>query len=150
MIIEIGHFALILALATAVVQSVVPLIGARRRDAGMMAVGPLAAVTSLMLVAISFFALTHAYVVSDFSVQNVVENSHSLKPMLYKITGVWGNHEGSMLLWVLILVLFLGAGRAVRRNLPDTLKANVLAVQAWITVAFLLFVVLHLQPVQQG
>jgi cytochrome c-type biogenesis protein CcmF len=127
MIIEIGHFALILALATAVVQSVVPLIGARRRDAGMMAVGPLAAVTSLMLVAISFFALTHAYVVSDFSVQNVVENSHSLKPMLYKITGVWGNHEGSMLLVdphsgavSPRLVALFG------RNLPDTLKANVL------------------------
>jgi hypothetical protein len=68
-----------------------------------MAIGPMAALTSLMLVAISFFALTHAYVVSDFSVVNVVENSHSLKPMLYKITGVWGNHEGSMLLWVLIL-----------------------------------------------
>jgi cytochrome c-type biogenesis protein CcmF len=146
MIIEIGHFALILALATAVVQSVVPLIGARRRDAGMMAVGPLAAVTSLMLVAISFFALTHAYVVSDFSVQNVVENSHSLKPMLYKVTGVWGNHEGSMLLWVLILVLFSALVALFGRNLPDTLKANVLAVQAWITVAFLLFVVLTSNP----
>jgi cytochrome c-type biogenesis protein CcmF len=146
MIIEIGHFALILALATAVVQSVVPLIGARRRDAGMMAVGPLAAVTSLMLVAISFFALTHAYVVSDFSVQNVVENSHSLKPMLYKVTGVWGNHEGSMLLWVLILVLFSALVALFGRNLPDTLKANVLAVQAWITVAFLLFIVLTSNP----
>jgi hypothetical protein len=146
MIIEIGHFALILALATAVVQSVVPLVGARRRDAGMMAVGPLAAVTSLMLVAISFFALTHAYVVSDFSVQNVVENSHSLKPMLYKVTGVWGNHEGSMLLWVLILVLFSALVALFGRNLPDTLKANVLAVQAWITVAFLLFVVLTSNP----
>ncbi len=146
MIIEIGHFALILALATAIVQSVVPLIGARRRDAGMMAVGPQAAVTSLMLVAISFFALTHAYVVSDFSVQNVVENSHSLKPMLYKITGVWGNHEGSMLLWVLILVLFSALVALFGRNLPDTLKANVLAVQAWVTVAFLLFVVLTSNP----
>ena len=70
-----------------------------------MAVGPMAAVTSLMLIAISFAALTNAYVTSDFSVQNVVENSHSLKPMIYKITGVWGNHEGSMLLWVLILAL---------------------------------------------
>jgi cytochrome c-type biogenesis protein CcmF len=146
MIIEIGHFALILALATAIVQSVVPLIGARRRDAGMMAVGPQAAVTSLMLVAISFFALTHAFVVSDFSVQNVVENSHSLKPMLYKVTGVWGNHEGSMLLWVLILVLFSALVALFGRNLPDTLKANVLAVQAWVTVAFLLFVVLTSNP----
>jgi cytochrome c-type biogenesis protein CcmF len=146
MIIEIGHFALILALATAVVQSVVPLIGARRRDAGMMAVGPLAAVTSLMLVAISFFALTYAYVVSDFSVVNVVMNSHSEKPLLFKITGVWGNHEGSMLLWVLILAIF-GAGIAFfGGNLPRTLKANVLSVQAWVTVAFLLFIVLTSNP----
>lgn len=146
MITEIGHFALILALATAIVQSVVPLIGAQRRDAGLMAIGPMAAVTSLMLVALSFFALTHAYVTSDFSVQNVVENSHSLKPMLYKITGVWGNHEGSMLLWILILVLFSGLVALFGRNLPDTLKANVLAVQGWITVAFLLFVLLTSNP----
>jgi cytochrome c-type biogenesis protein CcmF len=119
MIIEIGHFALILALATAVVQSVVPLIGARRRDAGMMAVGPLAAVTSLMLVAISFFALTYAYVVSDFSVLNVVMNSHSDKPLIYKISGVWGNHEGSMVLWVLMLAIF-GSGSCLLfgGNLP--------------------------------
>lgn len=146
MITEIGHFALILALATALVQSVAPVVGARRRDAALMAIGPMAALTSLMLVAISFFALTHAYVVSDFSVQNVVENSHSLKPMLYKITGVWGNHEGSMLLWILILVLFSGLVALFGRNLPDTLKANVLGVQAWITVAFLLFVLLTSNP----
>ncbi|WP_422373330.1 heme lyase CcmF/NrfE family subunit [Hoeflea sp.] len=146
MITEIGHFALVLALATALVQSVAPLVGARRRDTGLMAIGPMAAITSLMLVAISFLALTHAYVVSDFSVQNVVENSHSLKPMLYKITGVWGNHEGSMLLWILILVLFSGLVALFGRNLPDTLKANVLAVQGWITVAFLLFVLLTSNP----
>ena len=146
MITEIGHFALILALASSIVQSVVPLVGARRRDAGLMAVGPMAAVTTLMLIAIAFFALTNAYVTSDFSVRNVVENSHSLKPMLYKITGVWGNHEGSMLLWVLILSLFSGLVALFGRNLPDTLKANVLSVQAWITVAFLLFVLLTSNP----
>ncbi|MCY0146352.1 heme lyase CcmF/NrfE family subunit [Hoeflea sp. G2-23] len=146
MITEIGHFALVLALATSVVQSLVPLIGARRRDASLMAVGPKAALTTLMLVAISYVALTNAYVTSDFSVQNVIENSHSLKPMLYKITGVWGNHEGSMLLWLLILALFSGLVAVFGRNLPDTLKANVLSVQAWITVAFLLFVLLTSNP----
>ncbi|KGF68220.1 cytochrome C biogenesis protein CcmF [Hoeflea sp. BAL378] len=146
MITEIGHFALVLALATAIVQSIAPLIGARRRDAGLMAIGPVAALTSMVLVAISFAALTYAYVVSDFSVLNVVENSHSLKPMIYKVTGVWGNHEGSMLLWVLILTLFSGLVALFGRNLPDTLKANVLAVQAWITVAFLLFVLLTSNP----
>ena len=146
MITEIGHFALVLALATSVVQSLVPLIGARRRDASLMAVGPTAALTTLMLVAISYVALTNAYVTSDFSVRNVIENSHSLKPMLYKITGVWGNHEGSMLLWLLILALFSGLVAVFGRNLPDTLKANVLSVQAWITVAFLLFVLLTSNP----
>jgi len=146
MITEIGHFALVLALATSIVQSFAPLIGAWRREAGLMAIGPVAAVTSLALVAISFSALTYAYVTSDFSVQNVYENSHSLKPMLYKVTGVWGNHEGSMLLWVLILVLFSALVALFGRNLPDTLKANVLSVQAWVTVAFLLFVLLTSNP----
>ncbi|MDP3525537.1 MAG: heme lyase CcmF/NrfE family subunit [Hoeflea sp.] len=146
MITEIGHFALVLALATSIVQSFAPLIGARRRDAGLMAIGPVAALASLTLVAIAFAALTYAYVTSDFSVLNVVENSHSLKPMLYKVTGVWGNHEGSMLLWVLILVLFSALVALFGRNLPDTLKANVLSVQAWITVAFLLFVLLTSNP----
>jgi cytochrome c biogenesis factor len=96
-------------------------------------------------VKVRYVALTHAYVVSDFSVQNVVENSHSLKPLLFKITGVWGNHEGSMLLWVLILALFRRWWRC-SAAICRTLKANVLAVQAWITVAFLLFVVLTSNP----
>ena len=146
MITEIGHFALVLALATSIVQSFAPLIGAHRCDAKLMAIGPVAAVTSVTLIAISFSALTYAYVTSDFSVLNVVENSHSLKPMLYKVTGVWGNHEGSMLLWVLILTLFSALVALFGRNLPDTLKANVLAVQAWVTVAFLLFVLLTSNP----
>ena len=146
MITELGHFALILALAASLIQSTVPLIGARRKDPAMMAVGPVAAVTSFALVMISFVALMHAYVVSDFSVVNVVENSHSLKPMIYKITGVWGNHEGSMLLWITILVLFSALVALFGRNLPDSLKANVLSVQAWITSAFLLFVLLTSNP----
>lgn len=146
MITELGHYALILALATALIQSLVPLIGARRGDAGMMAVGPMAAKISFVLVAFSFLTLTYAYVISDFSLLNVVENSHSLKPMIYKITGVWGNHEGSMLLWVFILVIFSALVASFGGNLPDTLRANVLSVQAWITVAFLLFILLTSNP----
>ncbi|MBH0237590.1 heme lyase CcmF/NrfE family subunit [Methylobrevis albus] len=146
MISEVGHFALVLALILALVQSVVPVIGARRNDAALMAIAPPVAVTQLLLIALSFAALTHAYVVSDFSVVNVYENSHSAKPMLYKITGVWGNHEGSMLLWVLILALFGAAVAWFGGNLPTTLKANVLGVQAWITVAFLLFILLTSNP----
>jgi cytochrome c-type biogenesis protein CcmF len=99
-----------------------------------------------LLVLIAFAALTIAYVTSDFSVANVWQNSHSAKPMLYKISGVWGNHEGSMVLWVLILALF-GAGVATYgNNLPPGLKANVLAVQGSIAAAFLLFIVTTSNP----
>jgi len=136
---EIGHFALALALVAALVQAVVPLWGAARGDARLMAVGSGAAVAQVVLVGIAFGALTWAYVVSDFSVVNVFENSHSLKPMLYKVSGVWGNHEGSLLLWVLILALFGVAVAGLGSNLPATLKARVLGVQAMITSGFLAF-----------
>jgi cytochrome c-type biogenesis protein CcmF len=97
-------------------------------------------------VATAFAALIACYVRSDFSVINVFENSHSAKPLIYKITGVWGNHEGSMLLWVFILALFGALVAAFGRNLPDRLKARVLGVQAWIAVAFELFILLTSNP----
>ena len=100
-----------------------PLVGASRGDARLMALGRTAALTQAFLVILAFGALTHAYVTSDFSVANVVANSHSAKPLLYKISGVWGNHEGSMLLWVLILPLFGAAVAVFGANLPDTLRA---------------------------
>jgi cytochrome c-type biogenesis protein CcmF len=146
MIIELGHYALIVALATALVQSVLPLVGARRGDQPLMDVAPAASLTSFLLVLFSFAVLTYAYVTSDFSVQNVYENSHSLKPMVYKISGVWGNHEGSMLLWILILVFFSALVAVFGRNLPASLRANALAVQGMITAAFLLFVLMTSNP----
>ncbi|MDK9697744.1 MAG: heme lyase CcmF/NrfE family subunit [Siculibacillus sp.] len=146
MIVEVGHFALVLALALALVQSVVPIWGAVRGDARAMALaGPISG-GQFLFVAISFAALTWAHVVSDFSVVNVFENSHSTKPMIYKISGVWGNHEGSMLLWVAILALFGALVAWFGRNLPRTLRANVLGVQAWVAVAFYLFVLLTSNP----
>lgn len=146
MIIEIGHYALVLALATALVVSVLPVVGARRGDAAMMALAPTGSLVLFALVAFSFGVLTWAYVVSDFSVANVWENSHSLMPVIYKYSGVWGNHEGSMLLWLLILVFFSALVAVFGRNLPDTLRANVLAVQAWISTAFLFFILLTSNP----
>ncbi|KQV63844.1 heme lyase CcmF/NrfE family subunit [Rhizobium sp. Root1220] len=146
MIIELGHYALILALATAIIVSFVPLIGARRRDQAMMDVAPVGSLLMFALVAVSFGVLTYAHVVSDFSVKNVWENSHSLVPLLYKYSGVWGNHEGSMLLWLLILTLFSALVAAFGRNLPDALKANVLSVQACISIAFTLFILLTSNP----
>ena len=100
------------------------------------------------LVAYSFAALTYAHVASDFSLRNVVENSHSAKPLIYKISGVWGNHEGSMLLWVLILALFGALVAAFGRDMPDGLRAATLAVQGWIAAAFLLFILLTSEPVR--
>jgi cytochrome c-type biogenesis protein CcmF len=143
---EAGHYALVLALALALLQSTVPLWGARRNDATLMAVGEGTALGQLVFIGLAFAALTFAYVSSDFSLLNVVENSHSTKPLIYKISGVWGNHEGSMLLWVLILALFGAAVAVFGRNLPATLKANVLAVQGWIGTAFLLFILIASNP----
>ncbi|MDX1424463.1 MAG: heme lyase CcmF/NrfE family subunit, partial [Kiloniellales bacterium] len=146
MIPEIGHFALILALLVALVQGSVPMLGAARgRGDWMVLAGP-TALLQLALMATAFLALMQAYVVSDFSVLNVAQNSHSAKPLLYKITGVWGNHEGSMVLWILILALFGAAVALFGGNLPETLKARVLAVQAWIAAGFLLFTILTSNP----
>ncbi|MGH2342622.1 heme lyase CcmF/NrfE family subunit [Segnochrobactraceae bacterium EtOH-i3] len=146
MTIEIGHFALVLALMLSLVQSVVPVIGAQRRDPRMMAVGEPVAIGACLLVALSFAVLTIAYLRSDFSVLNVYENSHSAKPLLFKISGVWGNHEGSMMLWVLILVLFGALVAVFGRGLPATLRANVIGVQGWISATFLLFILTTSNP----
>jgi cytochrome c-type biogenesis protein CcmF len=143
---EIGQFSLILAFTLALVQSVLPLWGAQKNEARLMATGPATAFAQLFFVGLAFAALTAAYVQSDFSVVNVWQNSHSAKPLIYKVTGVWGNHEGSMLLWILILVLFGALVAMFGANLPDRLKATVLSVQAWITSMFLLFVLATSNP----
>jgi cytochrome c-type biogenesis protein CcmF len=146
MIPELGHYALVLALALGLIQSVVPVIGARVRDGALMRLASTTAIAQFAFVALSFAALTTCYVTSDFSVATVYENSHSMMPLIYKFTSVWGNHEGSMLLWVLILSVF-GAGVALfGGNLPETLKANVLAVQSWVASAFYLFILLTSNP----
>ncbi|MGI6851574.1 heme lyase CcmF/NrfE family subunit [Mesorhizobium sp. 1B3] len=144
--VEIGHFALVLAFALSLVQSSVPVIGARIANQRLMAVGEPVAIMGFVLTALSFFVLTLAYVRSDFSVANVWENSHSLKPMLFKVTGTWGNHEGSMLLWVLILAFFGSLVAVFGRNLPASLRANVLSVQGVIGAAFLLFILVTSNP----
>jgi cytochrome c-type biogenesis protein CcmF len=145
-LVEAGHFALALALGLSLIQCIVPLWGARANDPVLMAVGPATAVAVLICIAFAFLSLTVAYVTSDFSVLNVVENSHSTKPLIYKISGVWGNHEGSMLLWVLILALFGSVVALSKNSIPVRLQANTLAVQAAITIAFLLFVLMTSNP----
>jgi len=146
MITEIGHFALVLALCVALLQAVLPLYGAARGDGPLIAWARPAALAQFLFVAIAFVALMHAYAVSDFSLANVAANSNSTKPLLYKLTGVWSNHEGSMLLWVFILTLFGAAVALFGRNLPPTLRARVLAVQAMIGVGFLVFILFTSNP----
>ena len=146
MIVEIGHFALILALVVACLQTVLPLVGAHRRWSAWMAVAEPAALMQAALLAAAFAALTYAFVTSDFSVRLVTANSHTLKPMIYKVAGVWGNHEGSMLLWCLILAFFGALVALFGGNLPDGLKARVLGVQASIGVAFLSFLIFTSNP----
>ena len=146
MIPELGHYALVLALALGLIQSIAPIVGAKTHDAALMRLASSTALMQFLMVALSFGALVTCYVASDFSVKTVFENSHSMMPLIYKFTSVWGNHEGSMLLWVLILSLFGAFVAAFGANLPATLKAHVLAVQSWIAVAFYLFILLTSNP----
>jgi cytochrome c-type biogenesis protein CcmF len=127
-------------------QSIVPLLGAHRRDAAAMAVGSYAALGQLALIALAFGCLTYTFVTSDFSNSTAAANSHTAKPLLYKVSGVWGNHEGSMLLWVLILALFGAAVAHFGLNIPKTLRARVLAVQGAIGAGFLAFILFTSNP----
>jgi cytochrome c-type biogenesis protein CcmF len=146
MIVEIGHYALALAFGLSLVQCLLPFWGTRVGDPSLMAVARPAAVAVFLLVALAFGILTYAHVASDFSVNNVYENSHSAKPLIYQYTGVWGNHEGSMLLWALVLVFFGALVALSRRSLPERLRANTLSVQASIAAAFLAFILLTSNP----
>jgi cytochrome c-type biogenesis protein CcmF len=146
MIAELGHYALVLALGLALIQGTVPVFAAWGRDPVLMGVAGTTALAQFAFTGLAFAALTACYVSSDFSVANVFENSHSAMPLIYKFTSVWGNHEGSMLLWVLILALFGALVAIFGSNLPAQLKAHVLAVQSWIAAAFYLFILVTSNP----
>ena len=146
MFIELGHFALALALVVALIQSVMPLVGAQRGNVAWMNVAKPAALLQLVLILTSFAALMYAYVTSDFSVIAVYENSHTLQPLIYKIAGVWGNHEGSLVLWVSILAVYGASVAVFGGNLPPALRARALAVQAMISVGFLAFILFTSNP----
>jgi cytochrome c-type biogenesis protein CcmF len=146
MIPELGHFALALACVLALAQSVLPVVGAARRDVRWMGTaGPLAA-GLLVSVAAAFGCLVWAFVVNDTTVSNVVQNSHSAKPVIYKVSGAWGNHEGSMVLWVLILALCSAAVAGFGRDLPTALKARVIGVLGWVALGFLAFIIFTSNP----
>jgi len=146
MIPEIGHFALILALLVALAQGIVPMLGAARRDAVLMSVAVPAARTQFALVALAFACLAYAFVTSDFSVANVAEHSNSHLPAHYRFAATWGSHEGSLLLWSLMLAGWGFAVTLFSRHLPQTLRARVLAVMGFVAVGFLLFLLATSNP----
>nr|AAC46139.1 CcmF [Paracoccus denitrificans PD1222] len=146
MLVETGHFALLVALCVALIQSVIPLVGAQRGWSGWMAVSTPTALGQFGMIAIALATLIYAFVTADFSLKMLYENSHTDKPLLYKVAGVWGNHEGNVLLWVLILAMFTAASAAFGGAMPERLRARLLAVQGSIGVAFLLFVLFTSNP----
>ncbi|HRJ22570.1 MULTISPECIES: heme lyase CcmF/NrfE family subunit [unclassified Thauera] len=146
MIPELGHFALILALVLSLVQGIVPLVGASRNSMALMAVGRPAAQGQFFFILFSYVCLTWAFVTSDFSVQLAASNSHSATPLMYKITGVWGNHEGSLLLWAMSLSLWTVAVTVFSRHLPEAFMARVLGVLGWVSVGFISFTLVTSNP----
>ncbi|MDO8378834.1 heme lyase CcmF/NrfE family subunit [Phenylobacterium sp.] len=149
MIAETGAFALILALVLSLAQVVLSVAGRWRRASVLAGAGAGAALAAFACVAVAFAALMHAFVTSDFSVANVTANSHTEKPMLYKVAGTWGSHEGSMLLWCLALTGFGAAVAGFRRGLPPGLKAVTVATQGAIGTVFLAYTVLASNPFQR-
>ncbi|WP_295961403.1 cytochrome c biogenesis protein CcsA, partial [uncultured Xanthomonas sp.] len=143
---EVGQLLLILALLTAVLQALLPLAGAQRGDARWMAVARPAAFAQLALVAGAFAILTHAFVTQDFSVAYVAENSNSLLPLVYRYSAVWGAHEGSLLLWTLILALWTGAVALYSRRLPAHVVARVIGTLALVSIGFLAFLLFTSNP----
>jgi cytochrome c-type biogenesis protein CcmF len=146
---ELGHFALALAVVIAAAQAALPLFGAHRRDGRLMQTAPALAIGQLIALSSAYGSLVWSAVVDDFSVANVAENSNSLKPLVYKITGTWGNHEGSILLWCLILALCGGAVAGFGRALPSSLRARVIGVLGFTSAGFLLFALTTSNPLQR-
>ena len=146
MIPEIGHFAMWLALGLTVVLGVVPMLGAARGRADWMALARPATTWLFLLIALSFVCLTLSFVRHDFSVLYVASNSNSALPLLYRIAAVWGGHEGSLLLWVLMLCVWMLAVARFSAHLPAAVLARILAVMGLVTMGFLLFTLLTSNP----
>jgi len=149
MIAELGHYLLIMALFTALAQGVFPLIGAHRGGINFMNFGNRAAQLLFGLIALSFIALTATFIASDFSVKLAASHSHTLKPFLYKISGVWGNHEGSILLWTLMLALYGALIPIFGKHLPPILKARAIGVQGLLAFGFLAFILFTSNPFER-
>ena len=146
MIPELGHFALIVALLLAITQAVLPLIGAQRGNLTLMSVARPAAQGQFVFTVIAFICLAYSFLVNDFTVENVASNSFSQLPELYRFTATWGSHEGSLLLWVVILAFWTTAVSVFSRHLPDDMVARVLGVMGLISIGFLVFLLTTSNP----
>jgi len=146
---EIGHFALILALCMALFQAVLPLWGAATNNHQLMAVAKSAAQGHLLFMTVSFAALTYAFIAHDFSVAYVANNSNSALPLIYRISAVWGAHEGSLLLWAYVLVIWTNAVLIFSRNLPREVVARVVAILGLISIGFILFMLFTSNPFER-
>ncbi|HZF24437.1 MAG TPA: heme lyase CcmF/NrfE family subunit [Burkholderiales bacterium] len=149
MIPELGQFALIIALCIALVQGVLPIVGAARGDVAWMNLARPAAQGQFVFVAIAFGCLAYSFVTNDFSVLNVVNNSNSSLPWYYRFAATWGSHEGSLLLWVLMLTTWMVAVTLFSRHLPLEMVSRILGVMALISVGFLLFMLLTSNPFER-
>ena len=143
---ELGQITLIAALLTALSLAIFPMIGTYTGNRRLMAMSSSAALIQAALLIISFGVLTSAFIIQDFSVEYVARNSNSLLPMSYRYSAVWSAHEGSLLLWELILALWVAAVALFSKNLPQVFRARVLSVLGMISVGFLLFILLTSNP----
>src|SRR5690606_19593404 len=146
---ELGQVALVLALLVAALQALLPLLGAQRGLPTLMAIARPAAYLQLLLVGLAFAILSHAFVVQDFSLRYVASNSNSLLPVVYRYTAVWGAHEGSLLLWALVLALWTAAVARFSRALPMPVIARVLGVMGVVSVGFLAFLIFTSNPFER-
>ena len=146
MIPELGHFALIIALFVALVQGILPLVGAHQQRPQWIALARPAAMAQGLLMAVAFACLTTAFVQNDFSVLYVAQHSNTMLPLEYRVAAVWGGHEGSLLLWVVMLVTWTLAVALFSKQLPDPMVARVLGVLGLVTAGFLLFILLTSNP----
>ncbi len=149
MIPELGHFSLMVALAVALVHGMLPIVGAARADARLMALARPAARVLFVLVVLASACLVISFLSNDFSVAYVATTSSRALPLRYKIAAFWGGHEGSMLLWLLILSFWMCAVSLFSRHLPQAMVARILGVMGLVAVGFLLFILLTSSPFER-
>ena len=146
MSIELGHFSLTLAFGISILTGITGIIGSWKQDSRIISLSCGSTIILFLLILLAFMSLMNAYIVSDFSVTNVILNSHSEKPLLYRISGVWSNHEGSLLLWVLILTFYSFCILVFSNELPSKLLSRVLAIQSLISAGFIGFILFTSNP----